>query len=83
MGVVGKSGELTDFTALGDAVNVTERLSSAAVARELIISDVALIASDYPTDMLTRRELDLKGVAHPVAAWSQEPGANPTSAAGP
>ena len=36
VGVVGNSGELTDFTALGDAVNVTERLSSAAVARELL-----------------------------------------------
>ncbi len=70
VGVVGNSGELTDFTALGDAVNVTERLSSAAAARELLISDAALAASGYSTDGLTRRDLNLKGVALPVAAWS-------------
>jgi adenylate cyclase len=71
VGVVGQSGELTDFTALGDAVNVTERLSSVAAARELLISDRALAASGYPNGGLTRRMLDLKGVARPVAAWSQ------------
>jgi adenylate cyclase len=71
VGVVGNSGELTDFTALGDAVNVTERLSSAAAARELLISDAALTASGYSTDGLSRRDLELKGVALPVAAWSQ------------
>ena len=71
VGVVGNSGELTDFTALGDAVNVTERLSSAAAARELLISDVALVTSGYSTHGLSRRELELKGVARPVAAWSQ------------
>ena len=71
VGVVGNSGELTDFTALGDAVNVTERLSSAAAARELLISDAALTASGYSTDGLSRRDLELKGVARPVAAWSQ------------
>ena len=71
VGVVGNSGELTDFTALGDAVNVTERLSSAAVARELLVSDAALTASGYSTDGFIRRDLDLKGVGRPVAAWSQ------------
>jgi adenylate cyclase len=71
VGVVGHSGELTDFTALGDAVNVTERLSSVAAARELLISDAALAASGYSSEGLARRVLNLKGVARPVAAWSQ------------
>ena len=71
VGVVGQSGELTDFTALGDAVNVTERLSSSAAARELLISDAALAASGYPSEGLTRRVLELKGVPRPVSAWSQ------------
>jgi adenylate cyclase len=71
VGVVGQSGELTDFTALGDAVNVTERISSAAAARELLISEAALAASGSSSDGLTRRDLMLKGVARPVAAWSQ------------
>ena len=33
VGVLGEAGHLLDFTALGDAVNLTERLSSAAAAR--------------------------------------------------
>jgi class 3 adenylate cyclase len=68
---VGNSGELTDFTALGDAVNITERLSSAAAARELLISDAAVTASGYSTAGLSKRDLNLKGVAQPVQAWSQ------------
>ena len=71
VGVVGGGGDLTDFTALGDAVNVTARLSSAAASRELVISDAALAASGLPTDGLTRRALTLKGVGHAVAAWSE------------
>jgi adenylate cyclase len=80
VGVVGRKGDLTDFTALGDAVNVTERLSSAAAARELLISEACLSASRYPTDGLTLRELALKGVAQPVRAWSQLVAAVPPAA---
>jgi adenylate cyclase len=71
VGVVGQAGDLTDFTALGDAVNVTERVSSVAGARELLISEAALVASGYPHDGLTRRDLTLKGVARPISAWSE------------
>jgi adenylate cyclase len=71
VGVVGGSGDLTDFTALGDAVNITERLSSAAASRELLVSDASLVASGFGSDGLERRELSLKGVALPVTAWSQ------------
>ena len=71
VGVLGEAGHLTDFTALGDAVNVTARLSSNAAARELLISEVAFRASQIPSRGLTRRELRLKGVAEPVAAWSE------------
>ncbi len=77
VGVVGRSGDLTDFTALGDAVNVTERLSSVAAARELVVSEDALTASGCSREGLTRREFELKGVAHPVAAWSQSVPAQP------
>lgn len=71
VGVLGEAGHLTDFTAIGDAVNVTERLSSVAAARELIISDATLTAAGLTRVGLARRHLDLKGVAEPVAAWSQ------------
>ena len=70
VGVVGRAGDLTDFTALGEAVNVAARLSSAADAGEVLISDAALTASGVPHEGLQRRELELKGVAGMVAAWS-------------
>jgi adenylate cyclase len=71
VGVLGQAGELTDFTALGDAVNVTQRLSSVASARELLISDSALVASGERSAGLARRELQLKGVTEPVVAWAE------------
>ncbi len=71
VGVIGQSGNLTDFTALGDAVNITERISSSAGARELLISDASLVASGLAAPGLIRRELSLKGVAQTVVAWSE------------
>lgn len=71
VGVVGGGGDLSDFTALGDAVNITERLSSTAIAGELLVSDAALSLSGYPSTGLTRRDLALKGVPHHVTTWSQ------------
>jgi adenylate cyclase len=70
VGVVGQAGELTDFTALGDAVNLAQRLSSAATAREILISDAAARAAGTDTQRLERRELQLKGVAGATVAWS-------------
>lgn len=74
VGIVGQAGQPTNFTALGDAVNVAERISSSAVAGELLISDVAMArVGARPSDAQTR-ELELRGVAKPVAAWSLRPG---------
>jgi adenylate cyclase len=75
VGIVGQAGQPTDFTALGDAVNVAERVSSAAAAGELLISDVAAQQLHQPLKGAEWRELDLKGVAEPVAAWSVRPDA--------
>jgi adenylate cyclase len=70
VGVIGQAGELTDFTALGDAVNLAARLSSAAAAREVLISDAAVRAAGQDTTHLERRELQLKGVSSATVAWS-------------
>jgi class 3 adenylate cyclase len=70
VGIVGQAGQPTDFTALGDAVNVAERVSSSAGAGELLISDDAVRTLGQPPAAAERRELDLKGIAEPVTAWS-------------
>ena len=81
VGVVGSSGDLTDFTALGDPVNITSRLSAVAAARELLVSDAALAVSGLSNGELTRRVVELKGVARPMTVWSEVVGlAAPVSA---
>jgi adenylate cyclase len=50
-----------EFTAVGDVVNTTARLASAAAAGELLITDAAASAANFDTSKLERRSLDLKG----------------------
>jgi adenylate cyclase len=70
VGVIGAAADLLDFTALGDAVNLTQRLSSAAQAREILLSDATATAAGVATDGLQRRALELKGISGSVGAWS-------------
>jgi adenylate cyclase len=69
VGVMGRAGGLLDFTALGDAVNLTQRLSTAAASRELLISEETRAAAGITSDGLQARELDLKGIKRPITAW--------------
>ena len=55
-----------DFTALGDAVNITARLASAAVAGEVILSAAAAEAADMATDSLERLTLAIRGRTEPI-----------------
>ena len=68
VGVVGEGGA-KDFTALGDAPNTASRLSGAAKAGELVISENAAIAANLDTSMLRHVLLDLKGKSAPFPAW--------------
>ncbi|MEX1294531.1 MAG: adenylate/guanylate cyclase domain-containing protein, partial [Candidatus Limnocylindrales bacterium] len=81
VGIVGQAGHPTDFTALGDAVNVAERVSSAAAAGELMVSDAAARELGRPLEGAERRELTLRGVDAPVPAWSVKPAERPSAAA--
>ena len=47
VGTVGSSDQISDFTALGDAMNTTARLSSLAAAGELLVSLDALAAASH------------------------------------
>jgi adenylate cyclase len=60
VGTVG-DGEMVDLTAMGDPVNVTARLASAAGAGELLVSLDAARAAGLDATPLEHRSLALKG----------------------
>jgi adenylate cyclase len=64
--------DVTDYTVLGDTVNVAARLQAEAAAGEILISQetYSQVASEFPS--ATRRELLLKGKSEPVVAWQVE-----------
>ncbi len=67
VGVVGgMEGNPTDFTALGDNVNITARLASQAGPGEILISDAAYAAAGLELGELERRQLELKGKSEPT-----------------
>ena len=59
--VQGTGGSVTDFTALGDNVNITARLVQEAKPGEALISDATYVAAGLHFDHLEHRQLKLKG----------------------
>jgi adenylate cyclase len=68
VGALGASG-VSDVTALGDEVNLTARLASAASAGEILITEAARAGAGLATDGLESRHLELKGRTEPVDVW--------------
>ena len=68
VGTVGE-GDARDFTALGDTVNTTARLTGLAGAGEILISAEAATAGNLETAGLERRTLEFRGREQPVDAW--------------
>ena len=66
VGATGLGTTVDDFTALGDTVNITARLASAAVAGEVIVSVAAAKAANLVTDRLERRTVDIRGRTEPI-----------------
>ena len=60
VGAVGTADHV-EFTALGDAVNVTARLASAAGPGELLVTDAAAEVAGLRLEGYHRRTLDLRG----------------------
>jgi adenylate cyclase len=70
VGVVGGTQDRpTDFTALGDNVNITARLASQAGTGEIFISDQAYTASGLDLENTESRQLELKGKSTPTTVW--------------
>jgi adenylate cyclase len=59
-------GHERDFTALGDAVNVTARLASVAAAGELLVSEEAYRQAGLDLGETETRRLELKGKTEPI-----------------
>lgn len=75
VGSVGASGEISDFTALGDVVNSTARLASLAGAGELLISTDAGAAAAIVTEGLERRTVEVRGREMSMDVVVDRPGA--------
>lgn len=65
VGSVGTAGGVTDITVLGDVPNVAARLSSAAAAGEILLSDRVAKDIELPP-ALEQRSLELKGKSEPM-----------------
>ncbi len=66
-GALGTPDGLTDFSAIGDEVNLAARLASQAAAGEIIVSEAALQAAGIDGRELESRRLELKGISEPVS----------------
>jgi adenylate cyclase len=66
VGLVGSEGGVCDLTAMGDAMNVTARLTEEAGAGEALVSEATCLAAGLGGEDLERRHLELKGRAEPV-----------------
>jgi adenylate cyclase len=66
VGATGPGTTVDDFTALGDAVNITARLASAAGADEVIVSVAAAEAAGMATEHLERRTVEIRGRTEPI-----------------
>ena len=72
VGLVGEAAA-KDFTALGDAVNATSRLSGLAAAGELLVSAAAAAAAGLDTAGLEHRCLELRGREETLDAYVAAP----------
>jgi adenylate cyclase len=68
-GYIGSTGDMTEITALGDAVNVAARLASQAAAGEALLSDSTVQRAGVDTSNLEKRKVELKGKSDPVEVW--------------
>jgi adenylate cyclase len=73
VGAMGEQGEVDDFTALGDNVNIAARLGSEAQAGEVLVSAATAGVANLETAALEPRRMVLKGRSEPVDVFVLQP----------
>ena len=66
VGAVGATDGVTEIAVLGSAANMCARLSSKALAGEILISEDSVKSGNLDVESLESRSLELKGVSKPV-----------------
>jgi len=66
VGAVGSGDGVNEIAVLGSAANLCARLSSAAAAGEILVSEESIEFAGMQADDLERRELELKGISEKV-----------------
>jgi len=66
VGAVGSGDGVNEIAVLGSAANLCARLSSAAAAGEILVSEETIEFAGMQSDGLERRELELKGISEKV-----------------
>ena len=69
VGSVGSSNAVNEIAVLGVSANIASRLSSAADAGEIVVSEVAAKDAKLTKDGWESRSLNLKGIPDPVPVW--------------
>ena len=69
VGTVEAAEGVSDITILGDAVNITSRLTSQADPGEVVISEATRLAAGLQAEGLQARQFKLKGKSEIVDAW--------------
>jgi class 3 adenylate cyclase len=67
VGVVGTRDGVNEIAVLGSAANLAARLCSVAADGEVMVSEETAQAAALEIDQWESRELELKGISHPVA----------------
>jgi adenylate cyclase len=73
------SGDVKDFTAIGDVVNTASRLQGEAAAGQLVISDRVFARLGGPPPDARSAEFELRGKSETVRAWIVDRNAPPAS----
>jgi adenylate cyclase len=69
VGAVGSAGTVADFTALGDPVNATARLASAAPAGRILVTAAAAESSGLDRSRLVGHDFELRGRTETMTAY--------------